>query len=339
MKINEMIRTLRKEQGFTQEQVANYLGVTAPAVNKWEKGVSYPDITLLAPLARLLKTSIDQLLSFKSSLTQLEIQQFISDLNDTYQNEGYEAGFEKGQNLIMTYPNSERLIFPTVQLANAYLAMLNGDLEVYEPQIIKVYQRLLTTQDHDLMIAVQSALANLHIHRHEYDAAREIINNIPNQGIDKSYLKAQIYEREDQLDLAYEIYEKLLFKNANNLCQILQLILTLQQKEKVDCHKTVELIQNTATLFDLGKMVYLSPLISTLDLEDGERTLTMLEAVVDSLNETNTYNLYKHVQIEVNGLKKSTAFMILQAFESDPALDYLRQETRFINLIESLKLI
>lgn len=41
MKINEIIRQKRLEKGLTQEQVANYLGVSTPAVNKWEKGVSH----------------------------------------------------------------------------------------------------------------------------------------------------------------------------------------------------------------------------------------------------------------------------------------------------------
>ncbi|PKM48994.1 MAG: hypothetical protein CVV02_18010 [Firmicutes bacterium HGW-Firmicutes-7] len=45
MKINEVIRKYRKEANFTQEQIANYLGVTAPAVNKWENDISCPDIT------------------------------------------------------------------------------------------------------------------------------------------------------------------------------------------------------------------------------------------------------------------------------------------------------
>ena len=40
MPINQVIREKRKEHGFTQEQVADYLGVSAPAVNKWESGVS-----------------------------------------------------------------------------------------------------------------------------------------------------------------------------------------------------------------------------------------------------------------------------------------------------------
>lgn len=41
MPINTVIRERRKALGLTQEQVAEQLGVTAPAVNKWEKGVSH----------------------------------------------------------------------------------------------------------------------------------------------------------------------------------------------------------------------------------------------------------------------------------------------------------
>lgn len=40
MKLNEQIREYRKKVGLTQEQVANYLGVSTPAVNKWESGGS-----------------------------------------------------------------------------------------------------------------------------------------------------------------------------------------------------------------------------------------------------------------------------------------------------------
>ena len=38
MRIGEQIKNYRKTAGLTQEQVANYLGVSTPAVNKWEKG-------------------------------------------------------------------------------------------------------------------------------------------------------------------------------------------------------------------------------------------------------------------------------------------------------------
>jgi transcriptional regulator with XRE-family HTH domain len=45
MRISEVIRNYRKKENLTQEQVANYLNISAPAVNKWESGISYPDIT------------------------------------------------------------------------------------------------------------------------------------------------------------------------------------------------------------------------------------------------------------------------------------------------------
>ncbi|MBP5594353.1 MAG: helix-turn-helix transcriptional regulator, partial [Pseudobutyrivibrio sp.] len=73
MKINEVIRKHRKEKNMTQEEMANRLGVTAPAVNKWESGASMPDISLLAPIARLLNVSLDELLSFKEELSEIEV--------------------------------------------------------------------------------------------------------------------------------------------------------------------------------------------------------------------------------------------------------------------------
>ena len=41
MQIGQVIRKYRKEQNMTQEEMASFLGVTAPAVNKWENGVSH----------------------------------------------------------------------------------------------------------------------------------------------------------------------------------------------------------------------------------------------------------------------------------------------------------
>ena len=41
MNINQVIRNKRKELSLTQEQVADALGVSTPAVNKWEKGISH----------------------------------------------------------------------------------------------------------------------------------------------------------------------------------------------------------------------------------------------------------------------------------------------------------
>lgn len=52
----------RKQMGLTQAQLAERLHVTDKAVSKWERGLSYPDVTLLEPLADVFGISIDRLL-------------------------------------------------------------------------------------------------------------------------------------------------------------------------------------------------------------------------------------------------------------------------------------
>ena len=92
MKINEIIHERRLAKGFTQEQIANYLGVSAPAVNKWEKGTSYPDIVLLPALARLLDTDLNTLLSFQDNLSQKEVALFMNEVSEIIDKRGFEAG-------------------------------------------------------------------------------------------------------------------------------------------------------------------------------------------------------------------------------------------------------
>lgn len=53
-KLGIFITELRKEKGLTQAQLAQKLNVTDKAVSKWERGVGFPDIKLLEPLADVL---------------------------------------------------------------------------------------------------------------------------------------------------------------------------------------------------------------------------------------------------------------------------------------------
>lgn len=53
---------LRKDKGFTQEDIANRLNVSSQAVSKWENDVSYPDISLLVEISEIFDVSVDFLL-------------------------------------------------------------------------------------------------------------------------------------------------------------------------------------------------------------------------------------------------------------------------------------
>lgn len=56
------ISELRKSQKMTQKELAEKLNVTDKAVSKWERGLSYPDISLLSPLAEIFGITTNELL-------------------------------------------------------------------------------------------------------------------------------------------------------------------------------------------------------------------------------------------------------------------------------------
>ncbi len=62
-KIGSFIRDRRLQLEMTQQQLADRLGVTDKAVSKWERAVSYPDITLLRELAAALDVTVTELLA------------------------------------------------------------------------------------------------------------------------------------------------------------------------------------------------------------------------------------------------------------------------------------
>lgn len=63
MKLNEKIITCRKQKGYSQEDLANQLGVSRQSVSKWETGESMPDINKLVSIAKVFDVTTDWLLT------------------------------------------------------------------------------------------------------------------------------------------------------------------------------------------------------------------------------------------------------------------------------------
>ena len=100
MKFHQVLKKRRQELDLTQEAIAERLGVSTPAVNKWEKGKGYPDILLLAPLARLLKIDLNELLGFFNELSFEETLGISGDFLNRAIGETWEKAIEKVKKLL-----------------------------------------------------------------------------------------------------------------------------------------------------------------------------------------------------------------------------------------------
>ena len=80
----ENLKTLRKQKGFSQEELAVRLHVVRQTVSKWEKNLSVPDADTLIRLAEILEVSVSELLGAKieNENTASDVAEQLSRINE-----------------------------------------------------------------------------------------------------------------------------------------------------------------------------------------------------------------------------------------------------------------
>ena len=86
-KIGRFICSLRKEKQLTQEQLAEKLGVSINAVSKWERGLSFPDVSLYKDLCKELDINIEELINGEKSKSSTAKEKAILNVVKTNKNE------------------------------------------------------------------------------------------------------------------------------------------------------------------------------------------------------------------------------------------------------------
>ena len=84
----------RHKKGITQEELAEYIGVSKAAVSKWETQMTYPDIALLPRLAAYFDISIDELMGYRPQMTKEEIRECYCRFNKEFSDLQFDEVFE-----------------------------------------------------------------------------------------------------------------------------------------------------------------------------------------------------------------------------------------------------
>lgn len=96
-KVGKQIAILRKAKGITQCDLGDRIGVSFQAVSKWERGETLPDITLLPDLAKILETTIDNILLSNEKVIEYKGKFTVTDIKkglDCLKNAGEYLGKE-----------------------------------------------------------------------------------------------------------------------------------------------------------------------------------------------------------------------------------------------------
>lgn len=343
MGIGEVIRMYRKEKHMTQEEMGGYLGVTAPAVNKWESGNSFPDILLLGPIARLLGITTDTLLSYKEDLTDQEINQILECMKEKMKSEGYDATFQWAEEKILEYPNCVRLIFLSAQVLDGYRYMYGIDKpETYDEKIHEFYIRSLKSSDYDIVQTAAVSLFHFYLKKKNYEKAQEYLRLIPKRGFHPNQLQANLYLSQGKYEEAYPLYEQMVFAGFSDMNGALNGILNLAIKEN-DIAKAKSIVnkqRGLAKLLEMGEYMEASQgLDLAVHLQDKEEILEKLSDMIHSMKDMDSYRkseLYSHMTFS-NASMEDIAFMLQRGLEGDESIALVKEDARYIELLEELK--
>ncbi|WP_346917579.1 helix-turn-helix domain-containing protein [Clostridium sp.] len=353
--IGFVIQKLRKLKGLTQEQVADAMGVSKAAVSKWESGNTYPDITLLAPLARLLDTSINELLEFNSKLTEKEINSIVTLCELEFLKGDYFSAYDYCEKQLKKYTNIAELKLRIASLYWQYTVLLKDDEEASNNMIkraCEVFEEASQTSNTDIKEAALYCIASLYMMKEDYDSALKTAERLNQKSNDTMLLLANIYDRKGENDNAKKMYQRILFKNIQTCGLVLQSLSRVAEKESniKDAQLFLETVIKLNTLFEFENhedacAVQLAELYAKTN--DRDKAIAMLNRYIRFI-----HNLIENGNKELNGSKffseipfksvrsEKSEFMkqhLAEEIINTPAFDTLKENEEFKKIIEELK--
>ncbi len=216
--LGKTISEKRKELGLTQAQVAEQLGVTAPAVNRWEKDLSYPDATLLAPLARLLRTDLNELFSFYHSLSDKERKLYYDNVMTLLflQNDD-EAAFAYMDEKVRENLSDGVLIKSFAEaLYCKHTMLMAANPQIYLDRVVDYYEKalvLLPEESEDISYQLTTIYGELG----QENKAEEAWKRLADKEIQKDWIHAELMYLLRQYDKAVPEMEENILRKAVEL--------------------------------------------------------------------------------------------------------------------------
>ncbi|MDS0524178.1 helix-turn-helix domain-containing protein [Clostridium sp. SHJSY1] len=325
--IGKVISSLRKEKGITQEELAKAVGVSTPAVSKWESGISYPDITLLPIIARYFNISTDKLLDFQKDLTKKEVVKIAKECAERFESIKYSEAMKFSEDYLREYPNNNLLKIRIAHLFFMYLA--RSQEEKLQDQslnrAIELSEEASKSSDLEVKQAALVYLSSLYNITGKTKEAIEILESFPKTQYESDIILASIYIKEKEFEKARKIEHKNLYKNINSTLMNLHAMfnLAIEEKNYEFALKLAGKCKNIIQLFDLDNVMlptnYLVFLEAYTLIKNEELTLKYLEEYVESV---------RHMEPASKCLANNEYFNTMEAGDKIISEEYLKNSLK-----------
>ncbi|NLG81045.1 MAG: helix-turn-helix transcriptional regulator [Bacilli bacterium] len=360
--IGKMITMKRRQKGLTQEELANYLGVSKASVSKWETGQSYPDITFLPQLATFFNITIDELMGYEPQLTKQDILKLYLQLSDDFESKPFDEVLNECHKLIKKYYSCFPLLF------HIGLLLVNNCAEALDKEkttsVIleakELFIRVKTESDDSELVQLATSMeAYCALMLGNPNEVIELLENKSNKIISNESLLASAYQMIGKLTEAKYVMQVGMYQFLCNLFDSLVNYLRL-------CHDNIEQFDETykralglAEVFNLKKLhptlltkLYIAASEGYVIFGNNQKALEILEKYTElvtgaiyplKLTGDDYFNLINQwiEELDLGNspprsekiIRKSMAEIVIY----NPAFTPLESEVRFKWIVDKLK--
>ena len=244
----------RKELQLTQEQIAQYTGVSRAAVSKWEKGLSYPDITLLPRLATYFNVSIDKLLGYEPQMTNEGIRKTYAELAESFSKDSFEQVETRVEQLLQEYYACFPFVLKMAQLYLNYLSIAPNQ-EKIRKRVLELCERVKHGSED--VKQVQEAIgleASVHLMNGQPNEVLELLGEGASICLGTEQMIATAYSMLGKTDKAKEILQASLFQQVLNVISGATESLLLEVNNPLYFEETVSRTEKVIEVFRIENL-------------------------------------------------------------------------------------
>lgn len=359
--IAAVISTKRREKGLTQDELAEYMGVSKASVSKWETGQSYPDITFLPQLAAYFNITVDELIGYLPQMTQDEIKKNYNRLSKDFATKAFDEVYEDCQTLIKKYYSC----FPLV--LHMALLLINHVMLIKEPEkqtvilneIISLCNHIKSNSE-DVWLSKQanSIEAMCYLALQKPLEVLELLDGTIKPLLGDELLLSNAYMLKGNVNKAKSVLQISIYQYVMNLLSFAPLFMYMHMDNTKMVEEIFSKFIKVAEAFDVEELradisanLYYMSALSHAQQQNAEKTIDMLKLYAkcclsdhfavpvvnneffNSIEEWfEEFGANKRIPRDMKVIREET----IKVINDNPAFNFLKDDVGLKNIINSL---
>lgn len=198
MTIGEKIKKLRREQGITQEKLAEYLNISYQAVSKWENNSALPDISLVIPISNFFGVTTDVLFDVEDKCDEKEIEEYDQKSSKLGNKGKVRELIELWREAVSKYPRNYHCLYMLASCLNLSIDSIGFEKEESDrnaKEALEIYNRIIEDcTDDEIRANIRHQLVFLYMNTGDEEKAIACAEKAPMMHTAREYLLEYAYK-------------------------------------------------------------------------------------------------------------------------------------------------